>query len=107
MQYTAGKAAEVTGKNISTITRAIRSGKLSAKKDASGAWQIDASELNRVFPLRMQDLRNPAMQDDATPTQGQNDLQDKGLREELAALRERVARRNPSCWKSAPAKSLI
>lgn len=91
MQYTAGKAAEVTGKNISTITRAIRSGKLSAKKDASGAWQIDASELNRVFPLRMQDLRNPAMQDDATPTQGQNDLQDKGLREELAALRERVA----------------
>lgn len=36
MQYTAGQAAEATGKNIATITRAIKSGKISASKDDSG-----------------------------------------------------------------------
>lgn len=86
MQYSANQAAEVTGKNVATITRAIKSGKLSATKDASGAWQIDGAELSRVFPLRPQSLQTPSMQKDANPTQR---LEDNALREELAALRER------------------
>lgn len=91
MQYTAGQAAEATGKNIATITRAIKSGKISAKKDASGAWRIDASELHRVFPLSVQDLRKPVMQDSASPSQEQSKSQTAYLKQELAAMRERIA----------------
>lgn len=90
MQYTAGQAARATGKNIATITRAIKSGKISAEKDASGAWRIDASELHRMFPMITQVLRNPKMQSDATPLQEESKSQTPALEQELAALRERV-----------------
>lgn len=90
MQYSANQAAEATGKNVATITRAIKSGKLSATKDASGAWQIDGAELSRAFPLRAQSLQIPAMQKDAEATQKDNLTEANALREELAALRERT-----------------
>lgn len=90
MQYTAGQAAQATGKNIATITRAIKSGKISAQKDASGAWRIDASELHRVFPMSAQDLRKPQMQIDARLLQEQSNSQTAALEQELTALRERV-----------------
>lgn len=89
MQYSANQAAEATGKNVATITRAIKSGKLSATKDTSGAWQIDAAELSRVYPLRTQSLHNLTMQNDANPTQRDKFTEANALREELAALRER------------------
>lgn len=89
MQYSANQAAEATGKNVATITRAIKSGKLSATKDTSGAWQIDGAELSRVYPLRSQSLQAPAMQTYANPTQMDNSTESNALREELAALRER------------------
>lgn len=91
MQYTAGQAAQATGKNIATITRAIKSGKISAQKDASGAWQIDAAELHRVFSLNAQPLRKSQMQSDASPLQEQSKSQTSASEQELAALRERVA----------------
>lgn len=89
MQYSANQAAEATGKNVATITRAIKSGKISATKDTSGAWQIDGAELSRVYPLRTQSLQIPTMQKDATPHHGNNFTEANALREELAALRER------------------
>jgi uncharacterized coiled-coil protein SlyX len=91
MQYTAGDAARATGKNIATITRAIKSGKISASKDETGAWRIEPSELHRVFPPIAQELRKQQMQDDATPKQEPNVSNDILLREELATLRERVS----------------
>ena len=91
MQYTAGQAAQATGKNIATITRAIKSGKISAQKDASGAWRIEASELHRAFPLNTQDLRKPQMQSDASLLQEQCKSQTAALEQELAAMHERVA----------------
>lgn len=90
MQYTAGEAAKATGKNIATITRAIKSGKISASKNETGAWRIEPAELHRVFPPIPQELRKPQMQEDATPTQEPNASNDSLLREELATLRERV-----------------
>tara|TARA_B100000767_G_scaffold215485_1_gene203033 strand:- start:51 stop:419 length:369 start_codon:yes stop_codon:yes gene_type:complete len=50
MKHTAGTAAKAVGKTKSTITKAIASGKISAIKNDKGAWEIDASELHRVFP---------------------------------------------------------
>jgi len=87
MQYTAGQAAEATGKNIATITRAIKSGKISAKKDFSGAWRIDPSELSRVYPLRADVLRN----DGENPSAQVASMESKSLMEELAVLRERAS----------------
>ena len=50
MKYSAKKAAEAVGKSVPTITRAIKSGKLSAEKNKSGGYVIDPSELFRVYP---------------------------------------------------------
>jgi len=50
MKHTAGTASKAVGKTKSTITKAIASGKLSAIKNDNGAWEIDASELYRVYP---------------------------------------------------------
>ena len=49
MKYSLSDAAEATGKNKTTIQRAIKNGKISARKGASGAYEIDPAELHRVF----------------------------------------------------------
>lgn len=90
MQYTAGQAAKAVGKNIATITRAIKAGKISASKDDDGAWRIDPAELHRVFPIAPQDLRGPKMQKDAIPTQEAVASTDNALLQEVAILHERV-----------------
>tara|TARA_R100000935_G_scaffold25798_1_gene45627 strand:+ start:1064 stop:1483 length:420 start_codon:yes stop_codon:yes gene_type:complete len=50
MKYSLSDAAQATGKNKTTIQRAIKSGKISAVKGNSGAYEIDPAELHRVFP---------------------------------------------------------
>lgn len=49
MKYTLSEAASATGKNKATIQRAIKSGKISAPKGENGSYEIDPSELHRVF----------------------------------------------------------
>lgn len=50
MTYTLGQAAKATGKSKSTISKALKNGVISAKKGPNGAFDIDPSELHRVFP---------------------------------------------------------
>lgn len=50
MVYTLGEAAKATGKSKSTISKAIKNGRISAKKDETGKFHIDPSELHRVYP---------------------------------------------------------
>jgi hypothetical protein len=66
MKYTLSKAAVATGKNKATIQRAIKSGKISAIKNSSGAYEIDPSELHRVYPATAQRV---AQQDISNDTQ--------------------------------------
>ena len=66
MKYTLSKAAVATGKNKATIQRAIKSGKISAIKNSSGAYEIDPSELHRVYPATAQLV---AQQDISNDTQ--------------------------------------
>jgi predicted site-specific integrase-resolvase len=66
MNYTLSKAAMATGKNKATIQRAIKSGKISAIKNSSGAYEIDPSELHRVYPATAQRV---AQQDISNDTQ--------------------------------------
>lgn len=51
MEYSLSAAAKATGKGKSTIHRAIKSGKISARRDEDGTYQIDAAELSREFLL--------------------------------------------------------
>lgn len=51
MVYTLGQAAKATGKGKSTILKAIKSGRISAKKSDIGDWEIDPAELHRVYLL--------------------------------------------------------
>src|ERR687897_633670 len=51
MKYTLGKAAEATDKSKTTIHRAITSGKLSAMRNEQGEYEIDPSELLRVYDI--------------------------------------------------------
>lgn len=50
MKLSASKAAQAVGKSVPTITKAINSGKLSANKLEGGGYEIDPSELFRVWP---------------------------------------------------------
>ena len=45
------QAAKTAGKSKPTLLRAIKAGKLSASRTASGAYEIAESELARVFPF--------------------------------------------------------
>lgn len=47
-----GQAARLAGVGKTTLTRAIRSGRLSATRRDDGAYSIDVAELERVYPLR-------------------------------------------------------
>jgi hypothetical protein len=49
MSYTLGDAAKAVGKSKTTVHRAIKSGKISARKLDNGSYAIDPSELHRVF----------------------------------------------------------
>ncbi len=49
MELSLSAAARATGRSKSTIGRAIKSGKLSARRDDAGGYRIDASELARAF----------------------------------------------------------
>jgi len=84
---TLGQAAKETGMAKSAISRAIKSGRLSARKNEVGTFEIDPAELFRVYPPASS--RNGAEQQpeeqDATP----NDS--KGLQREVAVLRELIA----------------
>lgn len=71
MRYTLGTAAKATGKAKSTIFRAIKSGTISAIKAHDGSYEIEPSELHRVFPPNtpqpiMPNTRTPPEDDGAT-----------------------------------------
>ncbi len=51
MVYTLGEASRAVGLSKSAISKAIKTGRLSATKDDLGQYRIDPAELHRVFPL--------------------------------------------------------
>lgn len=93
MKLSIGQAAIQTGKSKSTISRAIKSGRLSAHKSGS-AYEIEASELFRVFPATG---AQPVPQNDTQPpdaavaTNAQPDKETRLLREMLERERDTVA----------------
>jgi hypothetical protein len=50
MSYSLSNAEAACGIYKSTVLRSIKSGRLTATKDALGQWRIEPAELHRVYP---------------------------------------------------------
>lgn len=89
MVYTLGEAAKATGKSKATISKAIKSGRISAQKGETGTFHIDPSELHRVYPpaVSSEQEETPAK----TSTKTDNDGSIKELQARLEAAQERLA----------------
>jgi hypothetical protein len=86
MQLSLGQAAKETGMDKSTISRAIKSGKLSATRKENGGYEIDPAELFRVFAPASKKTEPLALAPDIA-MDGSSENQILRLQWEAAALR--------------------
>jgi hypothetical protein len=88
MKLTLNQAAKDCGRAKSTISKAIKTGKLSHEKGDKGAYLIDQSELHRVFPLTSneQTMRPVA--------NTKNEHGNSALQVELDAIRDKLETAN-------------
>lgn len=97
MKLSASEAAKQVGKSVPTITRAIKSGKISAERADSGSYLIDPAELFRVFPaLTHPNDETPPMLGHETPrvTPDETRLLQKKVSSLEASLAEAKAERD-------------
>lgn len=88
MVYTLGEAAKATGKSKSTISKAIKSGRISAKKGETGAFAIDPSELHRVYPATVEGEQDRTLQ--TLKVNSRDDGLIRELQARLEATQERL-----------------
>lgn len=89
MVYTLGEAAKATGKSKATISKAIKNGRISARKDETGTFQIDPSELHRVYPPTVYSEHNAPP--DNTRVKADVDGNIRELQARLEAAHERLS----------------
>lgn len=82
MKFTLAQAAIETGKDRSTLYRAIKKGKLSGELQEDKSYLIDSSELFRAY--------NKKINDDATQQCAQGQLQQPAQAELIDALRSQI-----------------
>jgi hypothetical protein len=82
MKYTLNAAAKLSGRAKSTISKAIKDGRLSAARNDKGGFDIDGAELSRVFPFPVAD-QTPVPQSNT-----ENEHENKVLEVELKAERQ-------------------
>ncbi len=82
----ATQAAKAVGKSVPTITRAIKSGKLSARKLDGGGYEVDPAELFRVWDaVTVKGNATPPMLERETP------IKDSVLQAKLEVMDERLS----------------
>lgn len=100
-KLSASQAAKAVGKSVPTITRAIKSGKLSAMKLDGGGYEIEASELFRVWVA-------VTHEGDVTPTMLGRETPNvtSALEREVELLREMLdaAKADRDSWKEQAQK---
>jgi hypothetical protein len=83
---TLGQAAIETGMAKSAISRAIKSGRLSARKKENGSFEIDPAELFRVYPPASSRNGSEQRQEERSATPNETN----GLQREVVVLRELI-----------------
>lgn len=87
---TLGEAAKSAGRTKPTILNAIKKGRISAKKNDAGSWQIDPAELHRVYPaVSPNGLTENKILHGETPS---NTNDNRVLQVEVEKLKEQLAR---------------
>lgn len=103
MKMSLNQAAKTCSRAKSTVLDAIKSGRLSAPKDDKGRYQIDASELHRVFPFKATEQEELVFHrtQEPTPTTQENHINVIGLEREVELLREMLekAETNSDHWR--------
>jgi hypothetical protein len=99
--FSLAQAAEAAGRNRSTILRAIKSGHLTATRDAFGKYEIAESELHRVYPP------GSAQQGNGNKT-SESATAFAALEQAIAVLREQLAAANKNAedWKAMAMRAL-
>jgi TolA-binding protein len=87
MILTLGQAAKAASVSKSTLSRAIKEGRMSATRKEDGAYTIDPSELFRVYPAKSATDKTTVVNDD-----GKLDdvAYNNELRKEVEMLRDRL-----------------
>ena len=100
MGYTLGEAALVVGKSKATISKALNSGKLSYVSKSKSGYDIEPSELFRVYPKRLdinvtERLETPIVNSEANELKallkGKDELLDERLKR-IEQLEKELAR---------------
>ena len=86
MHLSLGQAAKETGMDKSTLSRAIKSGKLSATRQENGGYAIDPAAFFRAFAPAPKDTEPPGLARD-TALDGWADIQALRMQLEAATLR--------------------
>jgi excisionase family DNA binding protein len=104
MKYTLGDAAKATGVSKPTISRAIKSGKISGAKDESGIFQLDPAEVHRVWPMK-----HHSSNDDGTLKQTVPSNNEAALQAENTLLRQMVekAEERETHWRKQAEHSMM
>lgn len=89
MSYTLGTAAKAVGKSKATISKAIKSGRISATKHDNGSYTIEAVELHRVYPPTPSETVAGEPLDTPEET-GVNDSEIRVLQVKLEAAQKRI-----------------
>lgn len=91
------EAGELVGRSKSAILKAIREGRISAQKTASGEWKIEPVELFRVYPAGTQSPATSTPQVSSAPHPSAHELQ-----AEVEHLRELLRRSDQRAeeWKA-------
>jgi hypothetical protein len=89
MSLSPAEAAKHVGLTKQSVIKAIRSGRLSAVKDASGGWLIEPVELFRVWPAVNQDRGKVTPQVDAGIPPENNEVVTL-LKEQIDLLRSQL-----------------
>ena len=103
MKLSLNQAAKTCGRAKSTLLDAIKNGRLSAIKTENGHYEIDPSELHRVFPFAAPAAQEPVPGRTPVPQSipPENHPNTKGLEREVELLREMLdkAETNAEHWR--------
>ena len=81
--FSLSAAAKQIGKSKTTLTRAVKSGKLSATRHEDGSYSIDPAELARAYPLQPVTRRETGSPQDPPDTPSDSELDQLRLKVEM------------------------
>jgi excisionase family DNA binding protein len=93
MKYlTLGQAAKLTGKSKPTISKAIKDRRISAERRPDKSYQIEVSELIRVYPALPETDADSTIQAKSSPASDTSilELEKKHLEEKVDELQKRL-----------------